>query len=404
MVCDVTPGAALNKASHVLVASALVALAIPAIWYVMSPAARGTASSDLVGYWSAARIFLDGSNPYDAATVLDLQKQVGRDDPLPLIMWSPPWLFACIFPLALMPLWLARLAWFLSQLLLLILSADWFWRASGGASSGRAAAWVLSVGFVPAVIALNIGQTSVMVLAGMCLFLAALRREKDFLAGAATFLIALKPQVLFLFWIVFLFWIFRDRRWKLLAGAFFGLVVPTLFSFLLNPPIYGYYLQALDSEYGPLRWKTATLGTLLRIMSPSAGGWIQFLPAVAGVFLATLLWWRQRRGFDWEACLIPIALLSTVTAAYCWTFDWVVLLPAAISIFVAFERAPRRHFACLAVLVLAEGLVVLTIRNVARYPATFWFPTGIAIIYLVCVGLGRTDDRLAGSSPETQHP
>jgi hypothetical protein len=383
---------------------ALVALAIPAIWYAISPAARHTTASDLLGYWSAARIFLDGGNPYDAVTVMDLQRQVGRNDPLPLIMWSPPWLFACIFPLAFMPLWLARLAWFLSHLLLLILSADWLWRYARGAASGRVAAWVLAVSFVPAVITLNLGQVSVLLLAGMCLFLAALRHKRDFLAGAATFLIALKPQVLFLFWVVLLLWIVQNRRWKVLAGAFLGLVVPSLFSLLLNPSIYSNYLHALDSEYGPLRWKTATLATLLRIMFPSAGAWLQFLPALTGLLLVIWLWWRRRQDFDWEAHLIPIALLSTVTAAYSWTFDWVVLLPAAIAIFGAFEQDPRRHFACLAALFLSQALVVLTLHNIARYPATFWFPAAVSIVYMLCVGTGRMGERLARSRPKTQHP
>lgn len=404
MIANATPEAQLYRRSRVAVPVALAVLAIPAIWYGLSPGARYTASSDLVGYLSAARIFLDGGNPYDAATVSDFQRQMGRGDPLPLIMWSPPWLFPCTLPLALVPMWLTRPAWLLIHMVLLILSADWLWRASRGESSGRVRAWVVAVTFIPAVITLNLGQLSVLLLAGMCLFLAALRRERDFLAGAATFLISLKPQVLFLFWVVLLLWIAQNRRWKILAGACLGLIVPSLFSFLLNPSIYGNYLRALDSEYGPLRWRTATLGMIFRIMSPSAGVWLQFLPAVTGLILAILLWWKRRRGFDWEANLIPIALLSTVTAAYSWTFDWVVLLPAAIAIFAAFERFPRRHFACLAALLLLQALVVLTLHDIARYAATFWFPAGIAIIYMVCVGLGRTDDRLDGSSLETQHP
>jgi hypothetical protein len=266
------------------------------------------------------------------------------------------------------------------------------------------AAWVLAASFVPAVITLNLGQISILLLAGMCMFLAALRHKRYFLAGAATFLIALKPQVLFLFWAILLFWVFQNRRWKVLAGTFLGLVVPSLLSLLLNPSIYGNYLHALDSGYGPLRWKTATLGTLLRVMSPAAGAWLQFLPAIAGVLLGIWLWWRRRQDFDWEVHLIPIALLSTVTTAYCWTFDWVVLLPPAISMFVAFERDPRRHFACLAALWLSQALVVLTIYNVARYPATFWFPAAVGIIYMLCVGSGRIDDRLTGPKPRTKRP
>jgi hypothetical protein len=280
-------------------------------------------------------------------------------------------------------------------LFILILSADWLWRSSRGAVSSRMSAWVVAVGFVPASITLNLGQISILVLAGVCLFLAALRHRRDYLAGAATFLIALKPQVLFLFWVVLLLWIVERRRWRILAGVFLGLGVPSLFSFLLNPPIYACYLRALDSEYGPLRWKTASLGTLLRILFPSAGGWIQFSPTFAGVLLVTLLWWKHRYAFDWESNAIPITLLSTLTAAYCWTFDWVVLLPVGISIFLAFERNPRRHLVCLVALLLSQALVVMVLHNVTRYPATFWFPAAVGIIYVLCRGAGQQGGRLA---------
>ncbi len=401
-----TAKAKLDRTNRLAVTVALAALTIPAIWYVISPGARYTAASDLIGYASAANIFLRGGNPYDSATVLDLQRQMGRNDPLPLIMWSPPWLFPCILPLAILPMPLTRPLWFLINAAILILSADWMWRSSQIAVPSRPTAWIMALAFVPAAITLDLGQISILLLAGMCLFLAALRHRQDFLAGAATFLIALKPHVLFPFWIVLLLWSVQQRRWRVLTGVFVGLTVPSLLSLIVDPPIYGNYLYALKSEYGPMRWKTASSGTLLRLAFPSSESWIQFLPTLAGVLLVSLLWWKHRHAFNWESNAVPIALLSTLTAAYCWTFDWVVLLPAAFSIFAAFAHRPRRHFPYLAALLVSQAFVVFVLSNTAHYPATFWFPAALGIIYILSDGTVQEGEIIAKAAARTSdgHP
>jgi hypothetical protein len=64
-------------------------------------------------------------------------------------------------------------------------------------------------------------------------FLRLVRREQYFKAGAMTLLIALKPHLLFLFWIFLLLWVLKTRRWVLVAGAasalIFGAGLPLLF-------------------------------------------------------------------------------------------------------------------------------------------------------------------------------
>ncbi|NWG13024.1 MAG: DUF2029 domain-containing protein [Acidobacteria bacterium] len=374
--------------------AAVLSLAIPGLFYWISPAARRYASSDLTGYWSAARIFLDGRNPYDAATVLELQRSIGRQDPHPLIMWSPPWAHAYTLPLGLMPFPVARLTWTAGHLVILIVTADWIWRRFGGSLSSRPAAWMIAVTFVPSAVTLNLGQISILLLAGMVSFLAALHRGRSFIAGAAASLSALKPHVLFLFGIVLLLWVLDGRRWRLLAGAFAGLAAPALLVYLLNPEIYGHYLATLRSEFGPLRWRTASLGTTLRTAFPAAGAWLQFLPTSVGLLLGMAYWRRQKAGFDWQADLVPLALASTVAAAYVWTFDWVVLLPVVLLVLLRFSQDPLQYLSPLLALVLLQALLVVPLYNKAHYPATFWFPAAVAIVYMLSLRPGEQVHRV----------
>src|SRR3954454_5750660 len=76
-------------------------LADPTIW----------PPDDFVEYWAAARLTLDGKNPYDPAQLLPLQRAAGRDTDEAIMMWNPPWSFTVVLPLGLLPAREAQLLW-----------------------------------------------------------------------------------------------------------------------------------------------------------------------------------------------------------------------------------------------------------------------------------------------------
>src|SRR2546430_16338135 len=76
-------------------------LADPTIW----------PPDDFIEYWAAARLTLDGQNPYDPAQLLPLQRANGRQTDDAVMMWNPPWALAVVLPLGLFPAREAQLLW-----------------------------------------------------------------------------------------------------------------------------------------------------------------------------------------------------------------------------------------------------------------------------------------------------
>src|SRR5262249_34966613 len=185
----------------------------------------------------------------------------------------------------------------------------------------------LVVTFLPGLVVLALGQIGAVILAGIVSFLSLVRREEHFKAGATTLLIALKPHLLFLFWIVLLFWVLQTRLWSLLAGGdvsfIFGVAIPLFLYGSLIPS----YLSLVESE-SIFHHPSTTTGAFLRWVFGWKDVWLQILPVAPGIVWAALYWKRHRDNWDWDSRLPLVLLVSVVTTCYGWMFDQAVLYPA----------------------------------------------------------------------------
>src|SRR5262245_56213452 len=82
---------------------------------------------DFVEYWAAARLTLEGKNPYDGELLLPLQQHAGRDTKEPIMMWNPPWSMPAVLPLGLLGAREAQLLWLLLHFLVTGFCADRLW-------------------------------------------------------------------------------------------------------------------------------------------------------------------------------------------------------------------------------------------------------------------------------------
>jgi len=272
---------------------------------------------------------------------------------------------------------------------------------------------------MPTFFVLHAGQIGTWVFAGTVLFLYFQKRGWSMLAGASTVLLAIKPHLVYLFWIVLIVWgIRRDRR--LLLGGLIAGVMATAIPLACNHDVLHQYWYELRHR-PPAQWESPTLGTLIRMIEGEASDGqsrfgLTFLPAVLGV--GWLLWhaWPQlaplRKAFAsrdaesaersalrphrwiWSEEMPMLLLVSFVTAAYgAWPFDLVILLPAAIHAAVAIvasknDKRARLGLACW----LAINLAALTL-NVLKINS-FWFiwmaPAMLAA-YIALRGYCKTD-------------
>jgi hypothetical protein len=338
---------------------------------------------DFLRYWAAGRVLLQGGNPYGAQSMLQIEQGLGWQESEPRMMWNPPWTLPFLLPFALMPFWVSRAVWFLISVIILASYAGILWQRYGGSTNRT---WIAGLGafaFVPSVSALVGGQISPLVLAGLGGFLWAIEREHFLLAGVFTVLIAVKPHLLYLFWVFLLLWIFEQRRLRILYSAAITLLLSSALVLCVNPRILYTYFEAARTQSSLLDWQTPTWGVVLHMISPWQPSWLRFAQSGIGIVVAVYLWRCWRRDFSWYRHLTPISFLSVVTSSYTWTYDWIVLLPATIALLAWFEAGPALNWWVPVGLVLLQALIIM-VQLWLTHPNDFynvWFPPALWLLY-----------------------
>ena len=345
--------------------------------------AFATHPDDFRQFWVAARLGVAGENYYDPALMLAGQQALGLSGSKPLMLYMPPHIFPLLLPLAWFDYTPARLLWLTVHLLTLLICLDQLWRLYGGAPRQRWLIFLVGALFWPIIIVIRIGQVTPFILLGVVLFLMAVRREQWFWAGAAVPLIAIKPQLFYLFWPALLFWLWSERRWSPAAGAAVTGLAALGTALRFNPAIVGADL-AFNAAQPPAHYASPTLGMLLRFLFGLEHFWLQFVPPLVGVAWFLAYWQRRRRDWSWTAALPLLLLVSMVTAAYGWSYDQILLLLPVTQMAVWFSRDWQRPWLWLhgglylLLMVAAFGLSSLRTHD-------FWFiwlPPALLLLYL----------------------
>ncbi|HEX3148100.1 MAG TPA: hypothetical protein VHR66_08440, partial [Gemmataceae bacterium] len=213
-------------------------------------------------------------------------------------------------------------------------------------------------------------------------------RHLPWLAGAAGVLIAIKPHLVYLFWIALAAWAVRrplPTRWKVIAGGLIAGLIATAIPMALNPHVLDQYRDAM-TQRTPEQWKSPTIGSILREAFGPERFDLQFVPMIFGLLWIMALGWRDRnRPWDWSERLPMLLLVSFVTASYgAWPFDLVILLPAVIHVAATLDhRAERPRFvAAIVAYVLINGIALgMNLRHMTS--ETFaWMAPSLLIAYV----------------------
>jgi hypothetical protein len=341
-------------------------------------------TKDFLGYWGSGQLMRAGESPYDFVKLRQLQSKLASSLELPVVMWNPPWILVWLYPVLLWPFPMAALLWLGLNYALILASATVLWRLQAGPSNPRwvGIAWVASLAFVPTLHVLYMGQVSSLLLLGIVGFLYASARGWDFLAGVSLALTTIKPHVVYLLWIAFLWWVIVERRWRYLAGVGTSLLAALGLLAVYWPASLWGYRTVLSQP--PIFYKTPTLGGVLRLWLSPEDPWIQFLVSsiVGGTFLAYLL--LRHRGLNWGAVLAPILLISVPTASYGYTFDQIVLLVPYLAVVGRIaERSPfdGGKTLLLVALLMINGMMAAQGLLRMDYWLSFWAPWALALVF-----------------------
>jgi hypothetical protein len=310
--------------------------------------------------------------------VLPLEKGTGRETfpvdssgrEAAVMMWNPPWTLPVVMPFGLLDARVSQLIWLLLNLGVIVFCADWAWRYYQGPAGYRWLAWALALTFVPTFVVLRAGQIGPLILLGIVGFLHFERKERYFLAGAACVLIAIKPHLVFLFWIALALWALDQRRWVVLIGGIITGLFATFIAVFCNPSVCQQYWYAL-THHPPEEWVSLTIGSILRLYLGENRFWLQFVPAIPALVWFVWYWRKHHAVWHWGEQMPLLVLVSFLTTFYgAWPFDLVILLLPVVqaAVWAAHER--RLRIPALAIYLAIDLLaLVLNLTGVT----SIWF-------------------------------
>ena len=341
---------------------------------------------DFVTYWAAGRLFLSGGNPYSISATYAMEQSMGWIYSRQLVMLNPPWMLPIVAPLALLPFEFAHHLWFAICLLLEVVCSLALWRYFGGEKGHQWMALLLLATYLPAGAAEHYGQITPLILAGITLFLFALRWHRYVLAGACLAVLGLKPHLLYLVLLAILLWSVRERKWSIPIAAYLLALGGSLAAIAFNHTVLGYFRgtvqAAVDTDCG--------VGGGLRGIFGVQHVWLQFLPSMVGVVWFAFYWKRHRNAWVWEKHLPLLLLVSIGSAAYFWVHDFVIAIPALIALAVQVDRARVWHI--VTVTYLMVQVVILNCGRPAACTASLLWIALYWIGMLLCAPSAKAMD------------
>jgi len=302
------------------------------------------AVTDFVVFWAPSRLLLRGGNPFSPAEVFELQRQIGFSGSKPDLMWNPPWTLSFVLPFGAMDFSMSHFVWLLAQAFFIVISAAKLGEIYGQSKHNSKLRWMITLTLVPTWLVLIIGQISPLVLLGATGFLYFEKTNRPFWAGASSALIAVKPHLMYLFWIAVLFWTLRQRRWQVAFGGILAIATTAAIPAIIDPEIYSQFIDMyrFPGRTTPFELPAPSLGSLLTLYVPHGNTPIQFLPPMVGVLWFLWHWQRHKTDWRWSEQLPLMILVSLTLSAYAWTYDLVVLLPAVFHGVTILDSQNRR--------------------------------------------------------------
>jgi hypothetical protein len=379
-----------------LVAITLVTAACVQVLLVLAPWEKLV--PDYICYWAAGKLVASGQSPYDEALQTRIQRECGWDratdglgkyDFLPY--YYPPWFAAGCAMLIPLGYEGARVAWLAVNLELLLLSGYLLRDVVPGLPKSVPPLAVPLFGL--SVVALFVGQTTILLLFLVALFWKLMNRGNDRMAGMALACVTTKPQLGAALVVVLLIWSARQRRWGVVAGFAATLATLSLLGAAIVPDWPVEMLRAAERTPPPTAYfpwiGTTWLLALKTVGLRSWGLWVLYL-AVAIPFAAFLLRAAFARSRPLEDILSLGLIAPFILAPYGRHYDFPVLLIPAF-VLIGHRLSERAGTALLVVLLLLPYVnlaIIAAFRE--RYPSTvrlfpewtfLFFPALVAVLW-----------------------
>ena len=330
---------------------------------------------DFSHFWASGKLFIHQENPYQLENILRTFREAGIDTTsqatLGFQTLNPPWALIILAPFGLLNYSLARLAWLIVNISLVIIIARQFWNIYQPSRNKYWVPLLVAFCFSPTFSVLSKGQVTLWVVLGITGFILFTQGMlSSWWAGAGLVLIMLKPQLFYLLWPALGLWVIFQRRWKLVISGAIVWLSATILLHLVNPQLWRQYINAALA-YPYDQWATPTIGSYLRYYWWGLDNfWIQYLPACFALTWTIVHVIKHRHHWVWHEQLPALLLVSLLSSPYAWTYDQVLILPAIIIAAFWLSRASTRF-----TIVAWLTYLVINLANVLLHTRLddFWF-------------------------------
>jgi hypothetical protein len=219
-------------------------------------------------------------------------------------------------------------------------------------------------------VVLRAGQIGPLILLGIVGFLHFEKKGSLFLAGACGVLIAIKPHLVYLFWIALGLWAIERRRWIILIGGILTGVAATAIPIFCNPEVCQQYWFAWK-HHPPEEFVSLTIGSILRLLLGANLVWLQLVPVIPALIWFGFHWRKDQASWDWGEQMPLLILVSFLTTFYgAWPFDLVILLLPVVQTAVWSVQVKNLERAALAIyLTIDLAALILVLMSVT----SIWF-------------------------------
>lgn len=285
---------------------------------------------DFLEYYAGAKLFMSGGNPYSAAELFIVQ-QGYQNITTPIQLWNPPFVFAFIFWLPLLPFATAQWIWvaLISSTVVFAGHSLWF-----GHTLVKPKLWIFLLfllSWFPIIDCIHFAQISFLFLLSTAVFFADLKEAESptssFRLGLFLSVLLLKPHSFALFFLGLALESLRTRKFQTLCGLFSGAVSLAIFALLIHPYIFEQYWFAIHTL--PIHFQTPTVGSWLQGFTGRHELLVRLFPTLLLAVALSCGWmfWKNVR-FRREELLFLLSV-SLLFSPYSWLFDSVALLPVA---------------------------------------------------------------------------
>lgn len=355
----------------------LVFFILFSLWNIASTTDFG--ESDFMIYWAATHLIRNGENPYNLELIKSIQAaQVHWKPEVHTIAWNPPFLFLFLLPFAGLPFLVAKFAWLIASILIVVTAAGMLIQVYLKEASPRTKLIfvVFAVAFPAVITGLYMGQVTFLVFWGLVASLFLIKREKWFWAGAALLLTSIKPHIVLLAGIYLVAYMARQRRLQGWAGLLVSMVLGFAILLVLAPDLISNMMGETSVASG--RWATSTIGGLLSYWNITEAARFLFVLLLPLPFYMAM----HPEKFSVEFSVALLTLINLPTTFYGWSYDQTILLIPIAQVFSWLTRSKyRAHLAALILVVLAfnyfQRMLPLNEVYYVWVPLAWWMIFGI---------------------------